>query len=65
MHPHTQCFPSRNFGEKSIMVLEHPTYSPDLALCDFFLFPTIKNHLKGCGRDPEGYNGHSKHLAGE
>jgi transposase len=27
--------------------LEHPPYSPDLAPCDFFLFPKIKSALKG------------------
>jgi transposase len=27
--------------------LEHPTYSPDLAPIDFFLFPKIKEMLKG------------------
>jgi hypothetical protein len=26
--------------------LEHPAYSPDLGLCDFFLFPTLKNVLR-------------------
>jgi hypothetical protein len=28
-------------------VLEHPPYSPDIAPCDFFLFPKIKSALKG------------------
>ncbi|KAG5337601.1 MOS1T transposase, partial [Acromyrmex charruanus] len=28
-------------------VLEHAPYSPDLASCDFFLFPKIKSALKG------------------
>jgi len=28
-------------------VLEHPAYSPDLAPIDFFLFPKIKEILKG------------------
>jgi hypothetical protein len=28
-------------------VLEHPPYSPDLALCVFSLFPKIKSALKG------------------
>ena len=28
-------------------MLEHPPYSPDLAPCDFFLFPKIKSALKG------------------
>jgi hypothetical protein len=27
--------------------LEHPPYSPDLAPCDFFLFPKINSALKG------------------
>ena len=30
-----------------ITMLEHPPYSPDLAPCDFFLFPKIKSALKG------------------
>jgi hypothetical protein len=32
---------------KQISVLEHPVYSPDLAPSDFFLFPIIKEILKG------------------
>jgi histone-lysine N-methyltransferase SETMAR len=32
---------------KQITVLEHPAYSPDLAASDFFLFPKIKEILKG------------------
>ena len=28
-------------------MLEHPAYSPDLALSDFFLFPKMKEILKG------------------
>ena len=27
-------------------MLEHPPYSPDLAPCDFFLFPEIESALK-------------------
>jgi hypothetical protein len=34
-------------GRHKIPVLEHPPYSPDLAPCDFFLFPKIKSALKG------------------
>lgn len=30
-----------------ITVLEHPPYSPDLAPCDFFLFPKLKDIMKG------------------
>ena len=32
---------------RSIEVLGHPPYSPDLAPCDFFLFPTRKKILRG------------------
>jgi len=32
---------------KQITVLEHPAYSPELAPNDFFLFPKIKEILKG------------------
>ena len=34
-------------AEKSIPVVPQPPYSPNLSLCDFFLFPRLKNHLKG------------------
>ncbi|GFX54051.1 hypothetical protein TNCV_2336871 [Trichonephila clavipes] len=32
---------------QNITVMGHPPYSPDLVLCDFSLFPTIKSCLKG------------------
>ena len=32
---------------KQITVLEHPAYSPDLAPSDLFLFPKVKEILKG------------------
>ena len=28
-------------------VIPHPPYSPDLAPCDFFLFPHMKGQMKG------------------
>jgi len=35
-------------SKNSIAVLEQPTYSPDLAApCDFFLFPKLKEVIKG------------------
>jgi len=34
-------------ANKSITVLEHPPYLPDLAPCDFVLFPKIMSVLKG------------------
>lgn len=37
-----------NFLKKEkVEVLPHPPYSPDLAPCDFFLFPRLKKHLSG------------------
>ena len=33
--------------EQGISTLSHPPYSPDLAPCDFWLFPTVKQVLKG------------------
>lgn len=40
-----------NLAKISNVVLEHPTCSPDLAMCDFILFPTTNNHLKGSHRE--------------
>jgi transposase len=34
-------------ASKQITVLEHPPYSSDLAPNDFFLFPKIKEIIKG------------------
>jgi hypothetical protein len=34
-------------AKKGISVVPQPSYSPDLSLCDFFLFPKLKFHLKG------------------
>jgi len=34
-------------ANKNTTVLEHPPYLPDLAPCDFYLFPKIKSVLKG------------------
>jgi hypothetical protein len=33
----------------SIPMVPHPPYSPDLAPCNFFLFPRLKSTLKGKG----------------
>jgi histone-lysine N-methyltransferase SETMAR len=33
--------------KKQVPVLHHAPYSPDLAPCDFFLFPKLKHSLKG------------------
>ena len=37
----------RYLAKNNIPVMEHPPYSPDIAPCDFFLFPKIKSALKG------------------
>ena len=37
----------QSLATKQITVLEHPAYSSDLAPSDFFLFPKIKEILKG------------------
>ena len=34
-------------ADRGMKVVQHPPYSPDLAPCDFFLFPRMKNSLKG------------------
>jgi histone-lysine N-methyltransferase SETMAR len=34
-------------ASKSICVIQHPRYSPDLTPADFFLFPKLKLALKG------------------
>ena len=33
--------------QEKVVELLHPPYSPDLAPCDFFLFPRLKKHLAG------------------
>lgn len=33
--------------QKQIKVIEHPPYSPDLAMCDFWLFFNLKKNLRG------------------
>jgi hypothetical protein len=34
-------------AKHKMAVIPHPPYSPDLAPCDFFLFPKMKLKLKG------------------
>jgi hypothetical protein len=34
-------------AKTSITKMDHPHYSPDLAPCDFWLFPKLKTALKG------------------
>ena len=44
---HTALSVREFLATKQITVLEHSVYSPDLAPSDFFLFPKIKEILKG------------------
>jgi hypothetical protein len=46
--PSHRALATRDFlAHSSIITCPHPTYSPDLAPCDFILFPKIKLKLKG------------------
>jgi hypothetical protein len=46
--PASSAFRVKEFlAKKNITIVEHAPYSPDLAPSDFFLFPRIKNTLKG------------------
>ena len=44
---HTSFLVRQFLSNKNIMVCPHPPYSPDLALCDFWLFPKVKMTMKG------------------
>jgi histone-lysine N-methyltransferase SETMAR len=50
-HDNAPCHAALNVREflakHSIPVVPHPPYSPDLALCSFFLFLRLKSILKG------------------
>ena len=37
----------QTMSDLNIEPLQHPPYRPDLAICDFFLFPTVKDHFRG------------------
>ena len=44
-HPCHRLFYLTKMGIKTV---PHPPYSPDLAPCDFWLFPKLKENLRGC-----------------
>jgi histone-lysine N-methyltransferase SETMAR len=50
---HTAAMVSNWFDAHSVQRLEHPPYSPDLALADFFLFRKVKEELGGQSLDQE------------
>ena len=45
--PHKAHITQTYLDENGIRLMEHPPYSPDLAACDFWLFPKIKSALAG------------------
>lgn len=45
--PHVSAQTKEFMTKKCIETFGHAPYSPDLAPCDFFLFPQLKNHLSG------------------
>jgi transposase len=44
---HTSFFTREFLTKNNMTVVPHPPYSPDLAPCDFSLFPLLKRKLKG------------------
>jgi hypothetical protein len=44
---HTSVLTQQFLAKNEVAVIPHPLYSPDLASCDFFLFPKMKLKLKG------------------
>ena len=44
--PHSSKTVTKYLKQERVNILPHPPYSPDLAPCDFFLFPKIKKELK-------------------
>lgn len=44
---HRSVLVQEELARQQITVLPHPPYSPDLAPCDFFLFPRLKEKLRG------------------
>ena len=44
---HTSILIHQFLAKSKMAVIPHPPYSPDLAPCDFLLFPKIKLKLKG------------------
>ncbi|XP_067942994.1 protein GVQW3-like [Watersipora subatra] len=44
---HTSLMVRQYLAKNKVTVLNHPPYSPDLAPCDFYLFPKVKLTMKG------------------
>ncbi|UYV68402.1 NPY1R [Cordylochernes scorpioides] len=60
---HTAFIITNFLARSNTPVIPHPPYSPDLAPCDFFLFPRLKREMKGNrGKHPTScYNVPEKH----
>ena len=50
---HTSAIVTAFLKKEKVTVLPHPPYSPDLAPCDFFLFPKLKHSLLGGNTSPD------------
>jgi histone-lysine N-methyltransferase SETMAR len=50
---HTAASMKEWLAAKGIQLLQHPPYSPDLALADFFLFRRVKEALAGTTLDQD------------
>ena len=44
---HTAAVTQDFLTANDVQLVTHPPYSPDLGLCDWFLFPSAKRQLKG------------------
>jgi [histone H3]-lysine36 N-dimethyltransferase SETMAR len=44
---HTALVTREFLAKNKITTMDHPPYSPDLAPCDFYLFPKVKNIMRG------------------
>lgn len=53
MQGHTSQYVKNHLDHFCFTLLQHPAYSPDLSLCDFDLFGTVKESFKGKSFDFE------------
>jgi len=50
---HTSKVAKQKLHEIGFIQLYHPSYSPDLAPSDYFLFPKLKNYMRGRKYNPD------------
>ena len=48
---HTAAATRQFLANEGVQLMSHPLYSPDLAPCDFFLFPHVKKQVRGTRYD--------------